>query len=162
MKQSIGEMGVDARLLLARLQKMAVGDQVTYEELTDLIGRDVQRDAYSALMTARKAAERDGIVVDVLPKMGIVRLDDVGIVKSSTSYVEKIHRVARRGVRRVSKADYNALPRDLQNTHNLNMSVLGVLAVASSVKTTKKLEGAVAKRGTCLPTAKMLDELKGI
>jgi|GEM_PF-3934064 len=58
-KKPIKEVSADARLLYQRLAKMEVGDFVSYKELREIIGRDVQNEARGYLNTARLMCERE-------------------------------------------------------------------------------------------------------
>src|SRR5574337_886531 len=129
-KRTIGEMGLDARILLKRMLEPKVGDKVTYKELSELIARDCApgSEGYACLFSARRAAERDGIVFDVVRKSGLVRLDDGGIVKSASGFMEHIHRTARKASRRLTRvSDYNSLPNDQKIQHNMKLSLLQVV-----------------------------------
>lgn len=165
LRRSIGEMGLDTRTILKHILEMKVGDELSYEALAALIDRGVKpgQKAYSSLCSARRAAEREGIVTEIVPNKGLRRLDDSGIVQSVEATMEHIHRAARRGGRRLTKvADYTSLPNNLKVQHNLKLSVLNVIADASSTKAEKRLLGKIEKTGNFLPLAKTLEELKNI
>ncbi len=60
-KRAIPEISVDARLLHQKLQSVSIGQTITWEDLSAVIGRDVIAGSkgYSALTTARKRAQTD-------------------------------------------------------------------------------------------------------
>jgi hypothetical protein len=161
--RTIGEMGIDARIILAKLLDLKVGERLSYDDLSSAIGRDMRpgNPGYSSFSSARVAAERDGVVIDVIQKWGIVRLDDIGIVKSGSRFVDSIHRLARRGRKRLSRVDkFDLLPSEAKIEHNVQMSQFGVLEEFSSTKTERRLHGRVKETGSYLPLAKTIEELK--
>ena len=99
-KKTIAEISVDARLLHQRLQSVGVGETVSWEELSQVIGRDVTAGSkgYGPLSTARKRAlNDDGMVFDAIPKVGLKRLTDAEIVNTGQATVDKVRRAARKG-----------------------------------------------------------------
>ena len=63
MTKTIGETSADSRFLAERLAKVEPKGEVTYDELSEVIGRNVQNGARSSLATARKIACRDHKIV---------------------------------------------------------------------------------------------------
>jgi len=61
-RRSIPEMSVDTRLLIERLSRVEIGDFVSYKELSEVIGRDVQGAARGNLTTARHRLEVDDAI----------------------------------------------------------------------------------------------------
>lgn len=151
------ELSVDTRLLYQRLAAAAMGEVVAYDDLNDLIGRDVRRRAYGALASARrKALAEDGIVFDVVPKVGMKRLTDAEIVASTQADVRRLHKASRRAARKVACAHYEQLPADSRITHNAVLSLFGAVHNITHVKRLKQLEQEVASTNGELPLAKTL------
>lgn len=140
---------IDARMIYERLEKAAVGEVVTYAELTALIGSDVQTSARGYMDTARRIAHRDkNMVFASVHGVGLKRLDDMEKVKTGEGYLNKIRRTARRAARVVVSVDnYDALPNDLKVKHNAYASMFGAVAQFSGRGTQKRLEGAVQAAG---------------
>jgi hypothetical protein len=167
--RAIPEISIDARTLQKRLHDAHVnGDHgvITYKELSQLIGREVQAEARSVLMTARRREEapipRGGceVVFGAVLRVGLRWLDDKGLVGTGRMALEHVHRTARRGARRLTfVTNFDGLPSDLKLQHNLHASVLAVLANRSGRRALKKLEAKIAPDGV-LPLAKCLEAMK--
>jgi hypothetical protein len=88
--------GVDARQLAERLRSMQPGDEVTYAELSALIGVDVQVQR-GLLQTARKLVRQAyGLVFDVRTNVGLVCLSSPGMVGFVDNRLERLHRASGR------------------------------------------------------------------
>lgn len=109
------ELSADTKAIITRLREMAIGELVTYDELSGIIGRDIQRNRY-ILDSARRNVEReDGAVFGIERGVGIRRMTadeapNIGI-QSRKSIRRKADRGAKRIERAVSRA--NDLPDDV-------------------------------------------------
>lgn len=150
---------IDAQMIYERLEKATVGEIVGYEELTALIGTDVQLKGRGYMETARRMAMRDkGMVFGPVRGVGLKRLADTEIVRSGQAYISKIRRHARRGMKvLVSVQDFAALPNDLKVRHNATASMLGAVAQFSGSTAQKRIEGAVEQAGNKISYAKTLE-----
>jgi len=155
-KKSIFEISPDTQLLIARLEKMQKGECVQYDELSKIIGRNVQMNR-SSLLSARRILQRQGMVFDAVSGVGIKRLDDIGIVKASQGHVFRAYQAARRGAQKLSCVDYDTLNNEDKITHNTSASILGAIALVAKPSNTKKLLKAVQEARETLPTAKTLE-----
>ena len=159
-KRPLAVMAVDTSILLKRMVQLKIGEQLTYDDLTALIGRDVRDAAYGNMQSARRAALRDGIVIGTIQKVGIKRLNDEEIVKTGRSVMRHIHRASRKATRIITCVkDFDALPKQVQIEHNAALSQLSVLSHITSIHSAKKLEDKVAELGGSLPLARTLKEL---
>lgn len=150
-------MSIDTRLLYERYQKLTVGEQITYQEMSDLIGRDVRNGARGAFMSARRRAERlDNIVFGVVRGEGLVRLNDEEIVKSGESLLKRSRKSARRGFARMGHADYEKLTEGIKADHNAYASMFNALIAASKPSTFKRVREQVAQSQQTLPLAATL------
>lgn len=155
--KSLPEMSGDARILLGRLRTLAVGDVVTYRELSDLIGRDVQGPARGTLDTARKAAEREyGMALGTVMKQGIKRLAASELSSIGDSAFGRIGRTARTAAKRMFRAasTLEVAPPDAAAiaARASGLAAIGLMAKPSSLQ---KIEQA-AQNGKELPTATTL------
>lgn len=150
---------IDAQMIYERLEKTTVGEIVGYDELTALIGSDVQLKGRGYMETARRMAMRDkGMVFGPIRGIGLKRLADTEIVRSGQSYISKIRRHARRGMKvLVSVQDFDALPNDLKVRHNATASMLGAVAQFSGSTAQKRIEGAVEQAGNKISYARTLE-----
>jgi len=158
-RKTIAEMSIETSLLVERLKQSAVGDVVTYAEMSTLVGRNVQGDGYSAMASARRICQREErMVFEVIRNEGLKRLNDSGIVATGGVNLKRLGRQARRGVKTLAcVTDFDALPPDQQVEHNMTMSMLGALAQMVKPKQQEKLRLAVANAQQRLPLTKTLE-----
>jgi len=157
-KATILEASADARLLYQRLAKLAPNELVSYAELSEIIGRNVIKVRH-VLATARRMAQRENqIVTGAVSGEGIKRLDGHGIVSSATGRIKAIRGHARRGVRDLACATEPLEGDDLAR-HNMAMSMLGALELATRGRSVKKIEAAVSQAQQVIPMARALKEL---
>lgn len=156
-------MSLDTQMLYERLEKAQIGDLIKYEELSAIIGSDVQIKGRGSLQSARKMAMRDkSMVFESVRDIGIKRLADAEIVRSGQAYISRIRRHARRGMRvLVSVQNFEALPNDLKIRHNATASMLGAVAQFSGGAAQKRIEDAVEAAGNKISYAKTLELFGG-
>lgn len=162
-KRSIPELSIDTQTLERELAAVVVGDTIAYDDLTAVIGRNVQNGAAHLLQTARRRLQRERqIVFEPVHGEGLKRLDDIGIASSGESARVRMHNLARRTRQKLGCVqDFDALPNDVKIKHNVAMSIFGALSEVTRSASIKKLEGHVANgKHDALPTAKFLDAMK--
>lgn len=160
--RTIGEASLEAQLLYDRLSKAHPGEEITYHELSEIAARNVQTIASSALQTARKRCENlDHIVFSVIRGVGLRRLLNEEIPQTAQSKIDHIRRTAKRAAKRLACVDYGQLSRQSQITHNINLSLLGVLSEVSKPNSGKLLESHIKTGQTALPIGKTLELFKG-
>ena len=144
IKDQSREINVDARILLGRLKKANVGEVLTYQELSDLIGRDVQHGARHILVSARRWAAKDRIIFGSVTGKGIQRLDDEGKVKAGAGHLDRIRRESRRASRTLASVDdFSSLSNESRIRHNMAMSVFGIIQQATGNKIREKISEKV-------------------
>lgn len=161
-KKVVGEASIDTRFLYQRLAQMSVGETITYKELNDIIGSDVQGQARSALTSARKICERENNkTFGVIYNEGLKCLADEEIVNTSVAAVEHIRRTSRRTIRRLGCVqNFNALENDDKVRFNTYTSILGVMATMTKSNNIKKIEAKVQETQEQLPYTKALEAFK--
>jgi len=160
-KRAIAELGADARVLIGRLRELSSNEMLTYEDLSQLIGRDVRTVGRGALTTAMNRLMRDErMVFAAVHGEGIKRLDDSGIVRVGVGGIERVHRAARRSLLKMGCADFSKLANAEKITHNATAAALGVLANITTQHKLKKLESKVSEKQEPLALAKTLDAFK--
>ena len=163
-KRGVFTRSVDTSLLMARLQKLAVNETVTWKELSDTIGRDVRTVAHGFLQSARQRVLKDyGIVLEAIHKVGLKRLDDTGIVKTSDYSRHKIHREAGRALTRIACIENLAgLPNDDKVKVNAARAAFGALHSITTEASQKKIvKAVVSSGGDSLAIGKTLEAFKG-
>lgn len=163
MPRSIPGLSIDTKTLSDRLARAEVDEIVTYQELTSLIGRDVQSIARGNLNSAVRRMLADGRVFACVHGVGVKRLNDHEIVGVGTQVLSKVRRTTNRArVKLAAVQDFDALPRDEKATHNMAMSVLGVLSHMTKPSTVRQLETRIDEARTALPLQKTLDALSKV
>lgn len=158
MPKVIHEISVDARMVYERLLTTSVGEVVTYDELTKLIGRNTQNSGRPVIATARrKAMNEHRMVFAAVRNIGFKRLNDGEIVETAQHDVDKIRRTSRRAGRRLTTVDFDALSNDKKIRHNTYLSMFGALASMTTGGTVKAIEKEVTKAHSALPLAKTLE-----
>lgn len=162
--KAIPELSVDTQLLERRMLAANVGDVIPYDELSAVIGRDVQTDARGNLTSARNRVLRSSqMVFEPVTNVGLKRLDDHGIVSLGSSYAGRIRNLARRGRRKLAAVlNFDALPNTLKVEHNTRYAQLSAIGHFASEKSTKKIEGAVTDTAASLPLRHCLDKMKDV
>lgn len=158
------ETSVETRLLYQRLRTVAVGESVTYRELSEIIGQDVQGAGRSALVSARRIALRDDLALfDPIRGSGLRRLSDHENLASASAVFGKVRRAARRGVERLTAiSDFAALSDADKAMHNAGVSALRVVELMSKPKSIDRLASAVNTTNAGeLPVARTLEFFRG-
>jgi len=159
--KTIGEMLPDTLTLYKRLLTAKVGEQISYEELSGLIGADVTERRGPLTSAIRRAQREKEMVFDSVRGQGIKRLDDVQIATSATGIIKRVRRMSEKAIKRLTCVrDFAAMPDDAQVKHNAGMSILAVMRQVSTPATAKKVEAAVTAAKGALPLAKTLEVFK--
>lgn len=160
-RKALPELSVDTQVLIKRLSASTVGETITYEELSALIGRDVQNGARGFLATARRRLKRDErMVFAPVYKIGVKRLDDIGIVKAGQAGITHVRNHARRVTHTLlCLGNYDALPRGEQVAYNVTVAQAGMLAHITKTSTVKKIEQRVPTTEDAVP-AKFLEAIR--
>ena len=163
-KGTIFEISVDARLLHERLKKVGVGDLISWDDLSEIISRDVRAGgpAYGALTTARRRAQKhEGIVFDPVKGKGLKRLNDAEIVETSQAKIDSVRRRSRAALRRLACVqNYEGLTSEKQVRHNTFASIFSAFATITKAGSMKRLEDQVAEAHAQLPLAKTLEAFR--
>src|SRR5690606_7840323 len=73
---TIAQKSIDAQIIERHLETAEVGQLVTYVELSQLVGRDVQKKDRHLLETAKRALLRRGMVFEAVRGEGVKRVTD--------------------------------------------------------------------------------------
>lgn len=111
------------------LASMAIGDFVSYRQLSDIIGSSVVGATPSLQSARRSLLNARSMVFEVRRGEGVTRSRDIEIVDGSGRDVKSIRRKARKGVRKLrSVSNYGDMPKQYQNTHSARVAVLSTLS----------------------------------
>jgi hypothetical protein len=157
-KKRIPSISIESQELIRRLEKMAIGDFVSYTELSQLAMGDVRKEKRFALQTARRyLLFNSGAVIECVVNEGVKRLDDAEINKLGEATVVKIHRASRRGLKKLFCVDYENLKPSDRVDHNTRASVLGALYHVTKPAQIKRIQGVVEKAQCRLQLQETLD-----
>jgi hypothetical protein len=158
--RSIPGLSIDTKMLTDKLATLVPDDVITYSDLSQVIGRDVQNGARSNLYSAIRRLLADGKVYASVRGIGIKRLKDEEIVGVGPAVLAKMRRAANRARAKLAAVqDFDSLDRDAKISHNLSLSVLGVVAHMTKASTVKQLETRIDQAQASLPLAKTLEAL---
>jgi len=159
-RRSIPEMSVDTRLLIERLSRVEIGDFVSYKELSEVIGRDVQGAARGNLTTARHRLEvDDAIQFGPVVGKGLTRLDALGVMGGSDGRIRHCNRTMNKEARRLARIDPETVPKEKRPELHIKAAHVQILGHLSKPKTQKKLEAKLAG-SDALPMAKLLEAVR--
>lgn len=138
------EKSADTKILENVLAEAKVGQTFTYSELSAAIGRDVREHALASLRTARRGVLKSkGFVFAVERDIGLVRLDDVGILKSMEFDRRRLQRGAKRSLRKLTVVDFENLAEEDKRKHIVASAQMGAIAMFSHKTASRKIESHV-------------------
>jgi hypothetical protein len=141
------------------LGKLNVGEAITYDQLNNAAGRNVQKEAYGALRTARNRLLRDDDkVFGVLRGMGLKRLNDKEAYEVGASGVLSIRRKSRKQLTILSKVNPSKLTTDEQIRMHATMSVFGAVNLFTRTGSLDKVANKIAQNeNRTLPVGRVAD-----
>jgi hypothetical protein len=160
--KAIKPLSVDAQVLYGRLKQIEPEEPILYQELSEVIGRDVQKGARYVLDAALKVALReDRIVFGTIRGEGIVRLPDVGIVDKGAGGISRLRRLARRHAKILACVkDFDSLPNEHKIRHNSHLSIFGAIRQFTRPAAVARVEAAVNAAQAVIPAAKTLEAFR--
>lgn len=159
-RRTIAEISIEARALVDMLIDVKPGDEITYDEMTKAIGRDVRTVARGAMQTARRVAERQyRMVFSPIFGVGLRRLLNDDIPGVADSKIAHIRRTATRAARTLACVDFDRLPNEKRIEHNAKLSILGAITLSSSQQA-QTLVSQKSQAGP-LPVGRVLELIQG-
>lgn len=157
--KSIRETSVDAQALAKVLEAAEPGDVVPYATLTATIRKNVQKEGYSTMDSARRLLLREkSMVFESVLNVGLKRLDGSGIVSLGPDANGRIRRTAGRAIKKMACIGeaYEALSKDEKSSYNSNISALGAVKLFTGAPSIKRIESQVRASSAQLPPAEVL------
>lgn len=154
---SISKPSSDAAALADFLKALAIGEVATYDQLNAVLpSGDVRHECRPAIYKARKTLlDEYQMVFSTVVKVGIKRLADVEVIAQERGHVRRLHKSAKKSMRRLSTVDFQSLDESSKGTHRLVSATLGAVALCSSGPSQLKLE-AKLKTGQALEVGETL------
>ncbi len=157
--KSIRETSVDAQALAKVLEAAEPGDVVPYATLTATIRKNVQKEGYSTMDSARRLLLREkSMVFESVLNVGLKRLDGSGIVSLGPDANGRIRRTAGRAIKKMACIGeaYESLSKDEKSSYNSNISALGAVKLFTGAPSIKRIESQVRASSAQLPPAEVL------
>lgn len=159
-KPTLFQLNIDTQCLFELLSKAQVGDVITYEEMDNLLGKNI-RIHRSLLASARRKARKDaGVEFGTIPKVGIKRLNSSEISDTAKCFFSRMNRATKRQANVLRNAKYEELDNAEKVKHNANLSLLGAVSIITNNRNFEKLSSQVEKASSVLPIAKTLELFK--
>ena len=158
------EIEIDARALSDLLDTAKPGDVVTYDALSQLIGRNVRGAAWSALTKARREQLKKQRLFECVRDVGLKLETDATIAEGVPEYARKrIRSVAKRcGAKLAAIADFDKLSNDQKTRVLTAQSIVGAVAAFTSAAGARRVEKLIgeATNAKALPLAATLEAFK--
>jgi hypothetical protein len=161
-KRYIGQVSTDTRALVDAGKLIAVGSVWPYEEMTAILGRDIQGDARSVLESARRIMEREyNIVFGVIRNVGLKHLTDDEAINTGQGTIDHNRRMSRRAAKRIaSLKSPETVSQAAQTKQFTFLSLFGAIVHMTRPRQIEKLSSRVEAAHKELPLAKTLDAFK--
>jgi hypothetical protein len=157
ISKMIHEKSNDTKIIESVLAEAEVGQTITYQELSAAIGRDVRQFAYPSLISARRCLQNTKrMVFGVEANVGLIRLNDSGIVESTEHDRKIIQRRAKRTIDKLRCAEFDKLTGEEKRRHVTASAQMGAVAMFASKNATKKIAGKVNGSSDALPIGETL------
>lgn len=146
-----GMLALETRLCLDRLAKCQPGELVSYAELNEITGCNVQQRRNVISTSINKLLSEQAMVFVAQHGEGIRLLTNEEIPSLGSRDIARIGRIAKRSSRRLAAADYDKLSEVGRVQHNTHLTILSLIQRGSTKKTVSLIEEAVGKRAHPLP-----------
>jgi hypothetical protein len=158
----IFKLSIEAQLIYKLLKECQIGDVITYQEINELIGRDIQK-RLNVLYTARKIARKyDNFIFDCIINVGIKRINSKEILgKESTQTLKRIVSTTKNSVKNMNCIDYATLDNDERYRLNCTRSLMVVISETAKQKTLESMQkDAAYVTPKVITTEKLLEFFK--
>ena len=155
---ALAEVSIDIKLLCDALKLVEIGDVITYQELSDIIGRSVIKHRYLLQKARRDLRRDDGILFDCVFNTGLRRMSNSDIVnKVSTQPFQRMRSTVRNAVGDIHCIQNDQLSNNERITLNASQSLFGAIAEFIKPKAINLLGANIQEP---LPVAKTLEFFK--
>ncbi len=138
--ESKPEIEIEVRVLKTRMSLLAQDQTVSYVELSELLGRDLQSKSRTAFRRARDQLQREKqMVFQCEEGIQIRRLTDIAILATSPKKREHIRRTSVKNVAVLSCVKFEELTDERKIKHNAEMAAMGVIALFSRHRDHRRL-----------------------
>lgn len=157
-RKSTSSIGLEAQQIKARLEKMEVGEIVTYEELEALCGRD-RNSIRNGFYTAARILQREaGMTFGCIFNAGYKRLNSIEKIDTAVNRRQHIHRTARTAGTVLSSVNDKDLGKEDLLRYHKQVAMHGLLAMVTTQRADRALDNRLTAMGVdaALPTRDVL------
>jgi hypothetical protein len=156
-KRTIFEVGATTTLLVDKLQ--AVEGYISYNELSDAAGANVQKKGRGSLTSARRIMQRDhGKLFLTVRGEGLRVANEYDAKAIATHSIRKTHSEMRRGMKRIQTLDIGKLDNEERKEVFAGQSLMGAVYLMSQRKSVTKLIDRCAEANKELAFSETLKE----
>jgi len=149
---SAPETYIEVKVLVEKLKEIPLGGTVSYADLSNAIGRDVQKSGRLPLVKAREIVEKEsGTRFGTVHRVGVKRLEYKDMPGVASKGQSTVLRHTRRTIRKISNLSYNDMDEKTTNELRIAKSHLGAIALVCKPSTRKVVEEQVKTMGTEIP-----------
>lgn len=154
---TIGKASLDTEKIAEALARAEVGETITYDAISAVIGRDVRNSARHNMAAARrKVLREERIVFDVVRGEGLRRLDDAGKVATGGSAIHRIRRAAGRADKVLISVEFANLSSEEQIRHNALRTIYNATKAMTRSAGVKRVHVAVSEAADSLPLGRTM------
>ena len=154
-RRTPGMTEAEVTTILKLMRDVPIGEILHYSTMTEALGRDVRHQCKRALVVALRRAVKEGMVFDVVPKIGYKRLNDSETIAVSNKTIAHVRRATKRTLDKLSTVDPASLDNAGRIRYSTTVSAMGTLSFFSSTANVRKIEEASPK--TALPIGQIFE-----
>lgn len=161
--KTLPSVSVSLETVLNRLIRAAVGEVVTYDELSACYGADIRQKGAGTLQRAlRLALSEYNMVFEAVRSVGYKRLKDDEMIDAGKSHIQRARRACRRGKAKLDcVADFEKLTKEQQQEYNLRLSQIGIIDHVTDGRRAPALMNKVMNANATVPPLAAMECFKG-
>lgn len=151
--RTIGEMSYNTRLIVARFAETKTGEIITYEELSQVIGKNIHNGGIGMVYSALRIVRRDyGFVFETIRKVGFKQASDEEILNSSISILPaRMKSLARRESKKIACVNNENMTNEMRVKRDMSLALIGITELFTGTKNLKILEGKITETAKLPP-----------
>lgn len=156
-KRPIFRATIETQEIYKRLTEANPGDVITYLELSELIGKNVQKDGNSHIQSAKRMLLNDGKVFEAVANVGVKYCNDSESLHSGIAGIRRVRKAVKKSRKKMLCAEFDKLTSSDKIKFNTEFSLSGALECFLKPKTVSKIEQKVMMTGKHIPYEDTLD-----
>lgn len=131
------ETEIEIERLEAALSNLPIREVITYSQLSEAVGYDVQDKPFALIKARQRVEEKTGMRLGTVRGEGIKKLDGEAIVGIGVAARKSIARRAKRQAARLTNLSYNDIDGKTQQRIDAERSLLGAISSAATANVSK-------------------------